>query len=75
MELDRQEEEANLFARLLLVPDKLLRKSLKGRKPKPSWLFDDEFVKKLATQYKVPITLMCVRLREFAEAQKNGCTE
>lgn len=67
--IEMQEEEANLFAVALLMPEFMLQRSvaeaLRNREPKRSQLFvidDGEVVRDLAKRYQVSREMMTVRL-------------
>jgi len=53
------ESEANLFAMYLLMPSDLLRKEMNGKRIA---IDDDAAVAKLAAKFKVPNTVMALRL-------------
>lgn len=53
------DDEANLFAMYLLMPSDLLIKEMKGKRIA---IDDDAAVAKLAGKFKVPSTVMALRL-------------
>lgn len=64
------EDEANLFARCLLMPEAMLRTEVKAelarRDTTPDLLDDNEtFVRDLARRFGVPETAMAMRLMEL----------
>ena len=63
------EEEANLFARCILMPESLLRSDLAdlAKMDKIGDLLDDNnpFLAKLANRYQVPVVAMTLRLAEL----------
>jgi Zn-dependent peptidase ImmA (M78 family) len=52
------EDEANLFAMLLLMPKKFIEEDLKNGID----LTDDKALKVLARKYEVPVTAMAIRI-------------
>jgi Zn-dependent peptidase ImmA (M78 family) len=57
------EEEANLFAMCLLMPEQLVRQEVE--KMGGFSLADDESIKHLAKVFDVPLTAMAVRLSQI----------
>jgi Zn-dependent peptidase ImmA (M78 family) len=60
----RQEEEANYFARCLLMPESLMRAELEKR---PHFdLANDKMLVELARLFQVPVAVMVIRLKELS---------
>lgn len=63
-----EEQEANLFAMYLLMPEDLLRAEIK--KIRSIDIGDDKAIKKLADKFKVSVTVMTLRLGQISQALK-----
>lgn len=53
------EDEANVFACLLLMPKEMIEEDLK----QPMDLGSDDYMKELAKKYQVPLTALMFRMR------------
>lgn len=68
------EREANYFAMCLLMPENLVRQEVQklARSKRHSIdICDDQWVKELAKQFRVPITLMAIRIGQVFPELKN----
>jgi Zn-dependent peptidase ImmA (M78 family) len=67
--IDPNEIEANRFAAELLMPEPFLREDI-GRATRHGVvdMLDDDFIRKLATRYKVSIQAMAIRLENLGFA-------